>query len=150
MKTNPNNILLGIGNRLRSDDGAGSFIAHNFDHRDWLVLDGKSAPENFTSIIKKIKPELLVMVDAVWMKIEAGSFRIIPFNTITALQLSTHSLPINLLIEYLSPYCQKIILIGIQPHNTQIGEYLSETVLKGCNLLIQQLKNRQIEKIQIL
>ncbi len=150
MKKEYKNVLLGIGNRLRCDDGAGSFIAQHFHHHHWIAIDGGSAPENITSVIKKIKPGLLVIIDTSQMNIDVGSFRIIPFEKIISLQLSTHSMPLNFLIEYLTPYCQKIILIGIQPLSTELGENLSEPVLKGCHRLIKLLKENRVEEIEKL
>ncbi len=150
MKKESKNVLLGIGNRLRGDDGAGSFIAQYFHHHHWITVDGGSVPENVTSVIKKIKPQLLVIVDASRMNIDAGSFRIIPFKKIISLQLSTHAMPLNFLIEYLTPYCQRLILIGIQPLSTQLGENLSEPVLKGCRLLVDLLKKNRIEEVKKL
>ena len=141
------NALLGIGNDLRGDDGAGSFIAQNFYHKNWFNIDGKSAPENCTSIIKRIKPSLLVIIDAAYLSLDTGNFRLISPDKITSLQLSTHSMPLHLLIEYISPYCQKILLIGIQPLNTKLGDDLSKPVLKSCNEIINILKNNKIESI---
>ena len=150
MAKQPKNILLGTGNPIRRDDGAGSFIAQNFQHCSWISLDGKSAPENFTSSIKKIHPQLLVIVDIAWMNLEAGNIRIIPYDKIVSLQLSTHSMPLHFLIEYLRPYCQKVIMIGIQPLSTQIGENLSKPVLKSCYIIINLLKENRIEQIKQL
>ena len=33
------NILMGVGNVLKGDDGIGSIIAKSFTHQDWLSLD---------------------------------------------------------------------------------------------------------------
>ena len=143
-------LLLGIGNPLRSDDGAGSYIAQHFKANNWTIIDGKSAPENFTSVIINIHPELLIIVDTVEMELKAGSIRVIPPAKIVSLQLSTHYLPISYLIEYLSLYCQKIILIGIQPLSTKIGEGLSEPVLEACHLIISLLQEDKLNTIPIL
>jgi len=150
MKIKSKKVLVGVGNNLRSDDGAGSFIAQKFKCSSWLALDGKTAPENITSAIKKIKPKLLVIVDATQMNLDAGSLRIIPLEKIISLNISTHSMPLYFLIEYLKPYCQKIILIGIQPVSTQIGDSISKPVLKSCYSLIELLKDNRIEEIKIL
>ncbi len=147
MKKESKNILLGVGNCLRCDDGAGSFVAQHFHHHHWISLDGKSAPENVTSIIEKIKPQLLVIIDTAQLNLDAGHFRIIPLEKIASLQLSTHSLPLHYLIEYLTPYCQKIIFVGIQPLLLQKGETMSPPVLKGCYKLIDRLQQNQIENI---
>ena len=143
-------FLLGIGHPLRSDDGAGSFIAQHFKDKDWVVVDGKSAPENFTSVIKKTRPELLVIVDSVEMNLSAGSIRRIPLEKIVSFQLSTHYLSLSYLIEYISPFCQNIILIGIQPLTIEMGEKLSKPVLEACYLVIDLLKNRQFNDITVL
>jgi len=84
------------------------------------------------------------------MNLDAGSLRIIPLEKIISLNISTHSMPLYFLIEYLKPYCQKIILIGIQPVSTQIGDSISKPVLKSCYSLIELLKDNRIEEIKIL
>jgi hydrogenase 3 maturation protease len=150
MKIKPEKVLLGVGNSLRSDDGAGSFIAQNFKHHCWLVLDGKTAPENVTSVIKKTQPQLLIIIDATHMNLEVGSFRIIPLEKIVSMHISTHSMPLYFLMDYLKDYCQKIVFIGIQPLSTKIGENISKPVLKSCYLLIEILKKNQVENIKIL
>ncbi len=144
------NCFLGIGNPLKSDDGAGSFIAQHFKHKNWKVIDGKTAPENFTSVIKNIHPELLVIADSAEMNLSVGSLRIIPSEKIVSLQLSTHYLSLVYLIEYLSSYCQEIILIGIQPLSTVLGETLSKPVLKACYQLMDLLQKNQLKDIPIL
>jgi hydrogenase 3 maturation protease len=150
MKMKPKKVLLGVGNSLRSDDAAGSFIAQNFKNHSWVVLDGKTAPENVTSVIKEIQPQLLLIIDATHMNLEVGSFRIIPLEKIISMHISTHSMPLFFLMEYLKPYCQKIIFVGIQPLSTKIGENISKPVLDSCLLLIELLKNNRIEEIKIL
>ena len=143
-------FLLGIGHPLRSDDGAGSFIAQHFKDKDWVVVDGKSAPENFISVIKKSRPELLVIVDSVEMNLTAGSIRKIPLQKIVSFQLSTHYLSLSYLIDYVSPYCQNIMLIGIQPLSIKMGEKLSKPVLDACYLVMDLLKNRQFNETTVL
>ena len=114
------NYLLGIGNPLRTDDGAGSFVAQHFQHHDWMVSDGRTAPENYTSVIKKIRPDLLVIIDAVEMNLAAGTIKI-SLRENCFFQFSTHYLPLSYLVEYLTPYCSKILLIGIQPLSTELA-----------------------------
>ncbi len=143
-------LLLGIGHPLRSDDGAGSYIAQHFKDKNWVVIDGKSAPENFTSVIKKNRPKILIIIDSVEMGLLAGSIRLIPIEKIVSLQFSTHSLPLSYLIEYLSPYYQKILFIGIQPLSTEIGENLSKPVLEACHLVMNLLKEKKFNDIPIL
>jgi hydrogenase 3 maturation protease len=150
MTENSKNILLGVGNSLRGDDGAGSFIANNFSHKNWIVLDGKTAPENCTAVIKREKPDLLVIIDAADINLAPGDFSVIALDKIKEYQLSTHSMPLHLLIEYLTPYCKKIILIGIQPKNIQTSENLTDQVSEGCYKIISILKNNKINSIPVI
>ena len=143
-------FLLGIGHPLRSDDAAGSFIAQHFKDKNWVVVDGKSAPENYSSIIKKNRPTLMVIVDSVEMDLIAGSIRIVPLKKIVSFQRSTHYLSLSYLIEYISPYCQKIIFIGIQPLSLEIGEKLSKPVQEACYLVMDLLRSKQFNNIPVL
>ena len=147
MKHSHKNILLGVGNPFRNDDGIGPFIANHFSHPQWITIDSGLAPENYSSMIKKNRPNLLLIIDSAQMNLNPGQFRIISYAKIKTLQLSTHALPLNLLMNYLKPFCQKMILIGIQPENIKIGETISDAVLKGSKLLLQKLSENQINTV---
>ncbi len=150
MKTESKNILLGIGNSLRGDDGAGSFIARNFHHHLWISLDSGTAPENFTSKIKDVKPNLLIIIDAAELNLASGAFRIIPYNKISELQFSTHSIPLSFLLDYLKSFCKEIIMIGIQPGSTNLSDNLSQNVLVGCKKIIKYIKDDKVKEIKVL
>lgn len=123
------NVLLGIGNRLRSDDGAGSHLAEMFSFPGWLSVDGDIMPENFTGIIKKENPELLIIVDACSMDERPGSFRRIPLSHLSSeYGFNTHNASVKTLIEYLHQFVKEIVFIGIQPETTAFGEELSIVV----------------------
>jgi len=40
------NVLLGIGNDMRGDDFAGSYVARTFRNERWVVIDAGIVPEN--------------------------------------------------------------------------------------------------------
>ncbi|GAI78272.1 unnamed protein product, partial [marine sediment metagenome] len=79
--------------------------------RDRSYIDCGVVPENFTSIIKKNRPDLVVLIDAVEMDLKSGEFRTISPDRISALHLTTHSMPLSFLISYLKEYTQKLIFI---------------------------------------
>jgi hydrogenase 3 maturation protease len=142
------NILLGIGNRLRSDDGAGSYTAGRFSRDGWLSIDGADIPENYTGIIKKERPALLVIVDACDLGEPAGTLRRVPLYLLSQDSgFNTHSAPLAMLIDYLKPHTGEILFIGIQPGSTGFGEELSEAVTTGVELLIKYLHSGEIMKI---
>ncbi|MGB6370946.1 MAG: hydrogenase maturation peptidase HycI [Atribacterota bacterium] len=144
------NILLGIGNTLRGDDGIGSIIAQRFKDRDWLSIDCGVVPENFTSIIKKNKPDLVVLIDAVEMDLKSGEFRIISPDRISALHLTTHSMPLSFLISYLKEYTQELIFIGIQPKVIDYSNSVSTKILKSSEEIIKILKNKNFKLLKKL
>lgn len=143
-------ILMGIGNTLRGDDGIGSIIAQSFKDRDWLSMDCGVVPENFTSIIKKNKPDLVVLVDAVEMDLKSGEFRIISPDRISALHLTTHSMPLSFLISYLKDYTQELIFIGIQPKTIDYSNSVSPEVIKSSEKIIGILKGKNFKLLKEL
>lgn len=135
-------ILMGIGNTLRADDGIGSIIAQSFKDHDWLSIDCGVVPENFTSIIKKNRPDLVVLIDAVEMNLKSGEFRIISPDKISTLHLTTHSMPLSFLISYLKEHTQELIFIGIQPKIIDYSNSISPEVLKSSEKIIRILKGK--------
>jgi len=143
-----NYMLMGLGNICRGDDGIGSFIAQNFQSDDWLVLDCGTIPENFTSLVKKTQPEYLVIVDAAQMNLEPGEFRVIPSERIDKFYLTTHNIPLSLLISYLDEWAEKIILIGIQPEKMEDFQRISERVQDSARKLIEILKGKGLQELE--
>ena len=144
------NILMGIRNTLRGDDGIGSIIAQSFKDRDWLSMDCGVVPENFTSIIKKNRPDLVVIIDAVEMELKSGEFRIISPYRISTLHLTTHSMLLSFLISYLKEYTQELIFIGIQPKIIDYSNSVSPKVLKSSEEIIRILKVKNFKLLKKL
>ena len=145
-----NYMLMGLGNICRGDDGIGSFIAQNFQSDDWLVLDCGTTPENFTSLVRKTQPEYLVIVDAAQMNLEPGEFRVIPSERIDKFYLTTHNIPLSLLISYLDKWVGKTILIGIQPERMEDFQRISERVQDSARNIIEILKGKSFQELREL
>jgi len=141
-------ILMGIGNTLRCDDGIGPYIAQHVQGGSFLPLDCGTAPENFTSVVRKSRPGLLLLIDAADMGLLAGEFRTIQKEHINDVSIGTHQMPLSYLIDFLSDSCKKIIFIGIQPGTIADGESLSGEVRAGAGLLIGLIEKRAFETIQ--
>ncbi|MDI6916657.1 MAG: hydrogenase maturation peptidase HycI [Thermoplasmatales archaeon] len=144
------NILMGVGNILRGDDGIGCYIAKNFKEKNWLSLDCGTAPENFTSIIRKNKPETLVIVDAADMGVNEGGFRVVSEEKIGSIGISTHNMPLSFLINYLKDSAEKIIFIGIQPKNIRDSEKISDELRKSAEEIMEILREGRLEEIETL
>lgn len=144
------NILLGIGNPLNGDDGAGISVAGQFRKDGWLSLSCGTAPENFTGIIRRTHPDCLVLVDAATMGLTPGEYRVIPRHRIAEVGMGTHQLPLSMLIDFLSDSAVQIVLIGIQPGRVVAGEGISEPVREGVNRLVHELMSGRIDRIPVL
>ena len=144
------NILLGIGNPLNGDDGAGIYVAGQFRKDDWLSLSCGTAPENFSGTIRKAHPDCLVLVDAATMGLSPGEYRVIPRHRIADVGMGTHQLPLSMLIDFLSDCAGQIVLIGIQPGRVVAGEEISLQVRTGANRLVHELMSGRIDRIPVL
>ncbi|MFH0878822.1 MAG: hydrogenase maturation peptidase HycI [Lentisphaerota bacterium] len=140
-------ILMGIGNALHGDDGAGPAAAEALSDPRWLSLNCGAAPENFTSIIRKHHPGILVLVDASDMQLPPGSIRRIPHDKIQNTGLGTHQMPLFHLVRFLEDAAGEIIFIGIQPRNLGEEEGLSPEVDQAVHRLVHLLKRGDFSAI---
>ncbi|OGS41217.1 MAG: hydrogenase 3 maturation endopeptidase HyCI, partial [Euryarchaeota archaeon RBG_13_31_8] len=116
--------------------------------KDFLIIDCETVPENYTSIVKNQKPKNLLIIDAVKMGLPPGEIRIIPKEKIGLMHISTHNIPISVLISYLESYADNIVLIGIEPK--KLSGKITETIKKSADKLVKIIKNLEIEKIETL
>ena len=136
-------IILGIGNELRGDDALGPLIIKDLENKDdinnnddVILIDGGSAPENFTGLIKKENPSHILMIDATLMNSDPGTIKSVKKDEIANINASTHSMSLSFLIKYLENDIDfEFLFIGIEPLNMDLGEDLSEKVLKSVNSL---------------
>ena len=125
-----------IGNRDGGDDAVGPYIADTLKGKnvDFDVIDCGVAPENFTSVVKRLKPKKLIIIDAVEMGVDPGEIRIISKEKIGVMHVSTHGIPLSVLIDYLEKNVKKIVLIGIQPK--EMSGHMSDIVKNMADRLI--------------
>ncbi|MEN6328992.1 MAG: hydrogenase maturation peptidase HycI [Methanobacteriaceae archaeon] len=137
-------VIVGIGNDLRGDDALGTFIVRGLNIQDPKIvsMDGGVVPENFTGAIKKETPSHILLVDAVDMKEDPGSVRMVHKEEISNYSISTHSLPISFLIKYLENGTgAKIALIGIQPQSMELGDEMTLEVKKSAMNVLNVFKS---------
>lgn len=136
-------IILGIGNELRGDDGFGSYIINLIENElktatnnsnfknNIILIDGGSAPENFTGQIKRENPSHIIIVDAAIMGSEPGTIKFIEEDEIANISVSTHSMSLSFLIKYLKKDIDfELLFIGIEPFSMNLGEELSSEIIE--------------------
>ena len=141
-------LVICIGNREGGDDGVGPFIADLLEKEDIDVINAETTPENYTGVVKQYHPDKLIIIDAVDMNLAPGEIRIVPENSIGEMHISTHGIPLSILIRYLKQYIDEILLIGIQP-KTMYGK-ISKEVEKSGITLVNLIKNCELDKIKNL
>lgn len=157
-------VLLGIGNTLKGDDGIGIYIAQKLNkylkeskqakvtetRRKVIVIDCGITPENYTSIIRKHSPDTLILVDAADMGLSPGSYRIIPPEKIEVMHFSTHNIPLSIFISYVSEFCGEVVLIGVQPDKMNAGTVLSSPVQKNGDRVAALIIEERLDEIKLL
>ncbi|UCD07383.1 MAG: hydrogenase maturation peptidase HycI [Candidatus Aenigmatarchaeota archaeon] len=123
-------VICGVGNRMRGDDAAGPMVIDELKKtlkdNNILLLDCEHFPENFLKRILDFKPEKLILVDTADMGDKPGTFRKIDLDSVKKQALSTHKLPLTLLVNYLrSKIDFKLVFLGIQPKQRGFDEQVS-------------------------
>ena len=134
-------VIVGIGNDLKGDDGAGPFVCRLLTGKTCVdVVDTGSAPENYIQYIIRKKPTCIVIVDAVDFGEEAGRIKIFKTGELNSAAVSTHSPSPGLFIDMICAQTKADVdFVGIQPSQLHLGEGLSAEVDSACRLLAETL-----------
>jgi hydrogenase 3 maturation protease len=160
-------IVLGIGNRLDGDDAAGTCVVDMLNsalralsagwHRaealppaEIMAIDAGTAPESYTSVIRQHRPDLLILVDAADMGLPPGVLRTITPEKISILSFSTHNIPIPMFVSYVKEFCGKVLLVGVQPEQTETGMGISKAVRKSVKKLAEAILEGRTAEIPSL
>ena len=136
-------LIVGIGNRLRGDDGVGPEIINRLNNPlpHLLLFDVGEAPENYLGKIVKQKPDTIVLIDAVDLGSSPGTIKIIEGDDIRDESLSTHNSSLNLVANYLQKETSAdVFLLGIQPETTEFGREISRPVREGMEKIVRMLE----------
>ena len=160
-------IVLGIGNRLGGDDAAGTYLVDILNPAlsalsagrrkskallptEIMAIDVGTAPESYTSVIRQHRPDLLILVDAADMGLPPGALRAITPEKISILSFSTHNIPLSTFISYVEEFCGEILLVGVQPEQTEMGSGISMTVRKSVRKLAEAILEGRTAEIPLL
>jgi hydrogenase 3 maturation protease len=145
---------------MGGDDAAGACLVDELSRgrppakgpfsAELVAIDAGTAPESYTSIIRQRRPDLLILVDAADMGLLPGTLRTIQPDKISVLSFSTHSMPLSLFISYVEKFCGRVVLVGMQPRQTQIATRVSKEVRKSAKELAEVILEGQIAEIPLL
>lgn len=137
---------------MRGDDGLGPlFLDILYDKLvkitdkntdNVYLLNSESTPENHTLEIRNLKPSHIIIVDAVEFDTTPGSIIKIDKNQIDTFNVSTHTMPISFIINYIEETVgSKVLTIGIQPKQMTLVNVISDEIKES----IEELANYLVE-----
>ena len=134
-------VIVGIGNTLKGDDGAGPLVCQRLDGKVCAgLIDAGCVPENYIQPIIKKAPQNLLVIDAVDFGASAGTINIFKPEQLKSLVSSTHTLSPHLFVDMIrSELNVNVHFVGIQPAQTQIGQSISPQVSRAVQWLIRTL-----------
>jgi len=139
--------IMGIGNPLRSDDGFGPAAAALLHGQvEFPVIDAGSTPENYFSVLRRSGVVNLLVIDCVRADLEPGEISLLEPAEVTGKQLSTHSIPLDRLADYLKLELGIATrILGVQPSYTGFGDTLTPAVARAlkraARLVLIALRN---------
>ena len=137
---------------MRGDDGLGPLLSEQVYNKlveitdkntdNVYLLNTESTPENHTIEIRNLKPSHIIIIDAVEFEAKPGEMLLINKEQIDTFNISTHSMPISFIINYIEETRgSKIITIGIQPKQMEqintISEEVKESVEELTNIIVE-------------
>jgi hydrogenase 3 maturation protease len=137
--------VVGVGNTMRGDDGAGILVVRALAERlqgasDVLLIDGSTAPENFTGPLRRFRPDLVVEIDAAHLEQPPGTVAWVDWRDADGMTASTHTLPPSVLARFLSTDLGcRVSLLGIQPATLEMGCAVSPEVATAVEVVAEQL-----------
>jgi hydrogenase 3 maturation protease len=135
-------VILGVGNVLKGDDAAGPLICEAVQGDvSAAVIDAGTVPENYIRPVIRAAPENLLIVDAVDFGETPGGVRVFDPDAVAAFALSTHALSFHLFADMIrQEMALEILVLGIQPAHTKMGEKISPAVWESINVVAEVLR----------
>jgi hydrogenase 3 maturation protease len=147
--------VIGIGNRLWGDDAAGPELLKRLKE-EWEVqeprlnsqgqrffIDAGESPEDWLIRIVDLKPDVILVIDAIDLQAKPGSIAILESEALPeAFCCSTHRLPLRTLLHLWERNGSKTLVLGIQPKDVIFREGLSAEVKMSIDLLSRFLSRR--------
>jgi hydrogenase 3 maturation protease len=141
-KDNKRILFVGIGNLLKSDDGAGVYISRKIKNSDHITsLTVEVSIENYIGKINLINPDILVLIDCVDMKSPPGSCKLFPVSIVRDLTFNTHNISLSRLSEF---FRMPVYILGIQPENVDFGEKISYIVMNVADRIVQLINKQEV------
>ncbi len=135
-------LVVGVGNTLRGDDGAGPLLIKYLEGRVGAsLLDVGEEPLNYMGVIESASPNTIVVFDAANIGEKDGVVkRVDPKDLSNCSTVSTHSIPLFQILELMKMMTgAEVVVFGIQPASLQLGDGISSSVESGVKRFADEL-----------
>jgi hydrogenase maturation protease len=130
-------LFAGVGNVLRSDDGAGVYIVSSIETKGSVsTLLVEASIENYISKINSLAPDILIIADCIDFNREPGFSGIVPVSQIQEFTISSHNISLRRIAEYLK---MEVYVIGIQPADLRVSENMTTAVKNEADRIIAMI-----------
>ena len=135
-------LFVGIGNLLKTDDGAGVYISKRIKTNNTITaLTAEVSIENYIGKINSLNPDILILIDCVDMKAASGTFKLLSLSQIQDMTFNTHSISLKRLAEF---FAMQVYILGIQPEKIDFGENLSYLVKNVADQILKQINKKEV------
>lgn len=113
-------LLLGVGNRLRGDEGLGCFLVNRLKGKVNIpLIDGGTLPEKHLGLLEASHPDLvLVAVAADVPDAASGDITLVELEQLQMMNVKTRSADLSLLFRFIPRKSRPdVLLITVQPDN---------------------------------
>ncbi len=104
------------------------------------VVEAGSMPENYSGLLRKSRPDFVLLVDAIRGGTAPGRIRWIEWDELQGISAFTHGTPLNLLAGYLREQLNcSVGLIGIEGAGFDFGAPVSPPVRRAVSRIVKTL-----------
>jgi hydrogenase 3 maturation protease len=144
-------LIIGIGNELRGDDGAGIILLQKIQsagYKNAIIVGGN--PENYLQKIIAMPGGSRLWIDAIHWGSPAGQIKIFSPEEIKHFAISTHNFSLSIITKFLNESRPlPDFFLGIQPEDLELGKSLSVPVSSTVDQLAEMINGRLLEINQI-
>jgi hydrogenase 3 maturation protease len=130
-------LVAGVGRVDRLDDGAGPLLARRLASIPGMkTLDCGDRLEDFTGDIARLRPDIVLVADAVDLRAAPGSMALLEADKLPA-DFNSHRATLRTAMEYLKRRAHAdVLLLAIQPARVADGVGLSTEVRATVDMLV--------------
>ena len=127
-------LFVGIGNVLRTDDGAGVYISERINERNHIRrLTVEVSIENYIQKINSYNADNIILIDSVNFQREPGFYSLLPVSELLDFTTNTHNISLKNISEFFSG---NVRILGIQPETIKFGEGLTASVERSAEEIV--------------